>query len=565
MHEIELIKILAFGLLIALIFGFITQKLKLSPIVGYLIAGFIIGPYFPGYTADIKIATQLAEAGVILLMFGVGLHFNIKELIAVKNVAVLGAIVQSFVATLAGTAVSMMFGLSLTSGLIMGMGLSVASTVVLLKMLEDNNLIDSKEGHIVIGWLIAEDILTVLALVILPTYANTGAGLWEFAETIGISLGKVALFSLITLLLGGKVIPWILTNVAKTRSRELFTLTILATAFSIATVASIYFGVSFALGAFLGGLVVGNTSLHSEATANILPLREAFSVIFFLSVGMLVNPTFIIENAWFILLCVIIVVLIKSATAFGLVIALGKSVKVALTAAVGLAQIGEFSFILAQEAQRLSLITQEVYSVLIGTSIISIAINPILFKLLPKMEIYLAKNETIWKLLNKRRDKKNKELLELSKEVRKERETKAIIIGFGPVGRRVYDELEKQNIKATIIDMNIETVKELTSNKISALYGDATQKDILIESGMKTAEKVFITLPDVGNIINVVSEIMKINNQVKIYSRVRYKGSEEILKSMGVSEVFIEEEAVSNLMIEKISHNKVNFDESGFN
>ena len=552
MHEIELIKILAFGLLAALILGYFTQKIKLSPIVGYLMAGFIVGPHFPGYNADVGIASQLAEAGVILLMFGVGLHFNLKELMAVKNIALTGAVIQSIIATIGGTLITMAFGLSLTAGVVIGMGLSVASTVVLMKMLEDNGLMNTRQGHIVVGWLIAEDILTVLALVILPSLTNSTQGYLGFGTNVLIAVLKVLIFGGVTLLLGGKVVPWILAKVAKTRSRELFTLTILVTAFSIATVAAIYFGVSFALGAFLAGMVVGNTSLSHEATADILPMRDAFSVIFFISVGMLVDPVFIFNNIWFVLICLMVVLIIKPLSAFLIVIGLGSSVTVALTAAVGLAQIGEFSFILAQEAQSLGIISKEGYSVLIGCSIISIALNPILFKLFPEFEKKLMKNSKIWNLLNKRSEKKNKEIIKRAKEISVATKTDAIIIGFGPVGRSVYEMLVKKEISPVIIDLNIETITELTDKKIPALFGDGIRKDILIQAGIKRAEMVFITLPDVKNTISVVSEITKINNKIKIFARVRYKGSEDILKSMGVYEVSVEENAVAKSMVERL-------------
>lgn len=552
MHEIELIKILAFGLLAALILGYFTQKIKLSPIVGYLMAGFIVGPHFPGYNADVGIASQLAEAGVILLMFGVGLHFNLKELMAVKNIALTGAVIQSIIATIGGTLITMAFGLSLTAGVVIGMGLSVASTVVLMKMLEDNGLMNTRQGHIVVGWLIAEDILTVLALVILPSLTNSTQGYLGFGTNVLIAVLKVLIFGGVTLLLGGKVVPWILAKVAKARSRELFTLTILVTAFSIATVAAIYFGVSFALGAFLAGMVVGNTSLSHEATADILPMRDAFSVIFFISVGMLVDPVFIFNNIWFVLICLMVVLIIKPLSAFLIVIGLGSSVTVALTAAVGLAQIGEFSFILAQEAQSLGIISKEGYSVLIGCSIISIALNPILFKLFPEFEKKLMKNSKIWNLLNKRSEKKNKEIIKRAKEISVVTKTDAIIIGFGPVGRSVYEMLVKKEISPVIIDLNIETITELTDKKIPALFGDGIRKDILIQAGIKRAEMVFITLPDVKNTISVVSEITKLNNKIKIFARVRYKGSEDILKSMGVYEVSVEENAVAKSMVERL-------------
>lgn len=552
MHEIELIKILGFGLLIALLLGYFTQKMKLSPIIGYLIAGFIIGPNFPGYTADIGIATQLAEVGVILLMFGVGLHFNLKELLSVKNIAIIGALIQSFVAIIFGTYAASLFGIPLAGGIVIGIGLAVASTVVLMKMLEDNNIIDTKQGHIVVGWLIAEDILTVLALVLLPVLVESEIGIMQFSKTMLIAISKVALYALLTLLIGKKVIPWILTKVAQTKSKELFTLTILAIAFTIAIVAAMYFGVSFALGAFLAGMVVGNTSLHTEATADILPMRDAFSVIFFLSVGMLVDPLAISNNFSLLLICFAIVLVIKPITAFIIVISLGYSVRIGLTVAVGLAQIGEFSFILAQESKLLGLINQDIYSVIIGCSILSIFLNPFLFKSIPAFESILMKNNFIRKIINRRANKKNQETLDQSELLRKDKTTPAIVIGFGPVGKLIYEELHNNQIPTTIIDLNIDTISDLTRKGIPSIFGDATRQNILFEAGIKNADMVFITIPDINNIINVASEITKLNNSIKIYSRVRYNGSIQILNSLGIKDVFVEEEAVSKVMIEQV-------------
>lgn len=562
MHEIELIKILGFGLLIALLLGYFTQKMKLSPIIGYLIAGFIIGPHFPGYTADIGIAIQLAEVGVILLMFGVGLHFNLKELLSVKNIAIVGALIQSFVAIIFGTYAALLFGIPLAGGIVIGIGLAVASTVVLMKMLEDNNIIDTKQGHIVVGWLIAEDILTVLALVLLPVLVESEIGLIQFSKTMLIAFSKVALYVLLTLIIGKKVIPWILTKVAQTKSKELFTLTILAIAFTIAIVAAMYFGVSFALGAFLAGMVVGNTSLHTEATADILPMRDAFSVIFFLSVGMLVDPLAISNNFSLLLVCFAIVLIVKPITAFLIVISLGYSVRIALTVAVGLAQIGEFSFILAQESKHLGLINQDIYSVIIGCSILSIFLNPFLFKSIHFFESFLMNNKAISTIITRRTQKKNQEIIDQSELLRKENNSPAIVIGFGPVGQMIYDELHNHQIPTTIIDLNINTISDLTKKNIPAIFGDATRPNILFEAGIKNADMVFITLPDINNIINVASEITKLNNSIRIYSRVRYNGSIQILNSLGIKDVFVEEESVSKVMIDKLKEDLISYNTS---
>jgi CPA2 family monovalent cation:H+ antiporter-2 len=557
MHEIELIKILAFGLLIALGLGYLTHKIKLSPIVGYLVAGFIVGPYFPGYTADMSIASQLAETGVILLMFGVGLHFNLKELLAVKNIALYGALIQSAVTTIITTLILTSFGISVSAGIVVGIAMSVASTVVLLKMLEDNGILDSKQGHIAVGWLIAEDILTVLALVVLPALAKPDMSAIDFLQTVGIAFGKVIIFAFITLYLGGKIIPKILVKIAKTKSRELFTLTILAIAFTIAVTASISFGVSFALGAFLAGMVVGNTSVNTEATANILPMRDAFAVIFFLSVGMLVNPILIWDNIGLLLISFAIVIIVKPLTAFFLVLGLGYSARVALTVAISLSQIGEFSFILAQESQTLGIISNNLYIVIIGCAILTIALNPILFRVEPHLEKILMNKPKLWNLLNQKYLKKRKAAALQSPIINGDSEIDAVIIGYGPIGRSIFEELTNQKLHASVIDMNIDTISDLVARQATAVYGDATRRDVLIKAGIERAKCVFITLPILNATIETIGETLKLNPKIKIITRVRYRGSEEILKGMGAAEVFVEENAVSELIVNSLRMNNV--------
>ena len=318
MHAYPLLELLAVGFVLALFFGYLAQRVGLSPIVGYLLAGFLAGPNFPyfPFVADAHYAAELSEAGVILLMFGVGLHFNMNDLIAVKGVALPGAIAQSTVATVLGTLAAWQFGFSTGAGLVLGMGLAVASTVVLLRVLTDNNVLDTVHGHVAVGWLIVEDIFTVLILVLLPSIATAvgsqaGVGAVDMLLALGLALVKLAAMWVLILMVGGKVVPWLLTQVAKTRSQELFTLTVLVVAFATAVGAAAVFGASMALGAFLGGMVVGKSSVSHKAGADLLPLKDAFSVLFFVSVGMLFAPSFILEHPGMVLTCFLIVIVAK--------------------------------------------------------------------------------------------------------------------------------------------------------------------------------------------------------------------------------------------------------------
>ncbi|MDL2307827.1 cation:proton antiporter [Desulfovibrio sp. OttesenSCG-928-C06] len=406
MHEYSLLEIFAVGFLLALIFGYAAHRLGFSPIVGYLLAGFLVGPGTPFFVADAELAFQLSEAGVILLMFGVGLHFDTKDLLAVKGVALPGAIAQSSFATLLGAGAAWLLGMPFAQALMLGVGLSVASTVVLLRVLSDNGVLNTIPGHVAVGWLVVEDLLTVLVLLLLPTYAaivggeNTGA--LAVAKAIGMALARLALLWILVMVIGSKVVPWLLNKVVRTRSEELFTLAVLVAAFATAVGAAVFFQASMALGAFLGGMVVGRTKVSYQAGADLLPLRDAFAVLFFISVGMLFRPAFILEQPLLILACLGVVLIAKPLIAVIVVSLLGYSSGTALTAAVSLAQIGEFSFILAQGAIALDLIPMDVYNVLVVCSIISIALNPSVFRLVPRMQHFLEHHPTLSHILNAR-------------------------------------------------------------------------------------------------------------------------------------------------------------------
>ncbi|MCC6792454.1 MAG: cation:proton antiporter [Thermomicrobiales bacterium] len=396
-HDTELIGTLAAGLSLAFIAGLIAFRLRLPPIVGYLIAGIAVGPFTPGFVADTHLAPQLAEIGVILLMFGVGLHFSLKDLLAVRNVAIPGAVGQIAVATLLGIGVSRLWGWSTGEGLVFGLALSVASTVVLLRALTERKELKSPHGQVAVGWLIVEDIATVLALVLIPVLAEPLGGVPlstsedSVAMTLALALGKVAIFAAVMLVLGVRFIPWLLTRVAGTASRELFILAVLASALGIAYGAARLFDVSFALGAFLAGLVLAESDVGHNAAEELVPLRDAFAVLFFVSVGMLIDPSFLIDDPLRILVVAAIVIVGKGVAAMGIVLLLKRPVRTGLTVAAGLAQIGEFSFILASMGTALALLPDEGNELILAGALVSITLNPLLFRLIDPMEAWLTR------------------------------------------------------------------------------------------------------------------------------------------------------------------------------
>ncbi|MDR3124772.1 MAG: cation:proton antiporter [Endomicrobium sp.] len=550
---------MAVGFTLSLTFGFITQKLGLSSIVGYLLAGFLIGPSSPGFVADYSLAFQLSEAGVILLMFGVGLHFKTDDLFAVKGVAIPGAIIQSTVATIFGVFLGALLGIDFKSALILGLGLAVASTVVLLRVLEDNDVLNTVHGHVAVGWLVVEDILTVLILVILPSLSvilsnssTASLGTIEIFKAIGIALIRIFLLWLLVIEGGRRVVPWFLSKIVKTRSQELFTLAVLVIAFVTAVIAAFVFQTSFALGAFLGGMVVGKSKLSHQAGADILPLRDAFAVLFFLSVGMLFDWTFIIDYPLLVYTCLIVVLLIKPLTALVVVCILGYSTRTALTVAAGLAQVGEFSFILAQEAKRLDLVGDLVYNSIVICAIVSITLNPSIFKKIPSFERFLRSKSKIWKILNFSVNKKCNKVNEIAKNLLPTEELLsekvAIVIGYGPTGKEVTQALIKQDIKSVIIEVNIDTVNSLSSQGQAVIYGNSTRKDILIAAGIKKANYLIITVPSLNITLETASLASSLNPKTRIIVRARFLDHKEKLKQLGIAAIAFEEEEVAKAL-----------------
>jgi CPA2 family monovalent cation:H+ antiporter-2 len=546
MHpELAILVNLSVSLSAALVLGFITQRLRLSPILGYLAAGIMIGPQTPGFVADQTSAAQFAEIGVILLMFGVGMHFDLRDLLAVRRVAVPGAVGQILAATLLAMGATVAFGGSWGTGAIMGVAVSVASTVVLVRGLTDNGVLQTTQGHIAIGWLIVEDLFTVFLLVMLPAIAAAfqGGGAGAIGIAFAAAVLKIAVLGVVVLWAGRKVIPWILTQVARTRARELFTLTILALALTIAMGSSLVLGVSVALGAFLAGMVVGQSEVSHQAAADALPMRDAFAVLFFVSVGMLFDPSAIADHPALFLALLAVILIAKPLAAIAIVWSLRYSFRTALTVAIGLAQIGEFSFILADLASEHELMSVEGQSLLVACAIVSIAVNPLLFRAIVPLEAWLRRQPRAWRLLNGRSEARARAPIPKVEpaEGDDQGQSRAIIIGYGPVGKTASSILKGFGFKPVIVDLNVDTVADLSAAGESAVYGDAAQREILEAAGISTAKYLLITVPELETRTVVVIVARELNPDLRIFVRARYLEERAWLEEIGATEVCFEE------------------------
>jgi monovalent cation:H+ antiporter-2, CPA2 family len=549
MHEYGLLLTLAIGFSMALALGFLAHRLGFSPLLGYLVAGVVVGPFTPGPTADVSIAEQLSEVGVILLMFGVGLHFHLKDLWAVRRIAVPGAIIQSAVATAVGTAVVAFLGWSFGAGLVFGLSVSVASTVVLMRILEDNGVLDSERGRIAVGWLVVEDILTVVVLVLLPSFAAGGqaASLPSVLESIGLAVLKIGVFAFLALVPGGRFVPWFLTRIARTRSRELFTLSILAFALAVACISAIVFGASIALGAFIAGMVVGQTKMSEQAGADALPMKDAFAVLFFVSVGMLFNPQSIIADPWPFLAAMGIILLVKPLVSFLIVTVAGYSSDTALTVATGLAQIGEFSFIVSAVAVKLKLFTPAGESALVAAAVVSIALNPFAFRLFENLGGMIRGKKKLWGLLNRRAEARSRHSASVAGErlAGTESAVRAVVIGYGPVGKTVTRILAEFGVLPVVVDLNVDTVTGIAASGGVAVYGDAAKPEVLRAAGIEKARYLIVTMPEMAAKPSLVLEARKLNPEVKILVRVRYLSERPVFEELAVAGVCYEEAEVA--------------------
>lgn len=557
-HEMVIFIGLTTAMLLALLWGYFTHRLGLSTIVGYLLAGILVQSTLrssvpPEVAKQLMVDTNmLAEIGVILLMFAIGSHFHLKDLLAVRKIAIPGAILQSVCTTTLGTIVAHTVGaqlhLSWTASLVLGMSIAVASTVVLVRVLVSNRMLQSVQGHVAVGWLIVEDIITILflaALTAMPALAQNGGQISAggLALDIGLALGKLAALLLLTFYIGARMIPWLMLQVAKTRSSELFTLTVLVVALTIALVSNLLFGASMALGAFLAGMVVGQSEVSHQAASDVLPMRDAFAVLFFVSIGMLFDYQFVIHHPGMVAAMLAIILCFKPLLALTLVTLLGYSVRTALVVALGVTQIGEFSFILAKLGLDLKLLPKEGQSLLVVCALISITVNPLLFKLVRPLEAFLQSRPRLWRLLNARADRLGKEA-GLSQDLMAPPEIsgqQAVVVGYGPVGRTVTRILQDFGIRPVVIEMNVQTVGKLKEKGIAAVYGDACRQEILRAAGLANANFLIVTLPDLTSRIPVISAARAVKSDLRILVRAHYLGEREMLREMGASVVIYEE------------------------
>ena len=525
-HDLPLVSTIAVGLSLAFILGMLASKLRVPPIVGYLLAGIIIGPFTPGFVADTDLANELAEIGIVMLMFGVGLHFSIKDLMEVKRIAIPGAVAQMGSAIAMGAGLAYFWGWPLPSGILFGLSLSVASTVVLLRSLEDHNLMQTANGQIAIGWLIVEDLAMVVALVMIPALAMSGdassPGQGVFMQ-LAIAIGKIAIFIALMLIAGKRFLPWVLKEVTKTRSRELFTLAVFAVAVGLAFGASKLFGVSFALGAFFAGMMIKESDMNHEVADRALPFQDAFAVLFFVAVGMLFNPNILIEQPLNVLWVVLIITIGKSLVALFIVLLFRYPLKTGLLVSAGLAQIGEFSFILIGLGVTYELIPEEGRDLVLAGAIVSIAINPLMFWSVRWLHDYASVHPRLSRLL----DLRESQLTHLGVEEEQRLKDLVIVVGYGTIGREVCDNIIGSHMDLVIIDANRERVEMLREQGYHAITGDATHLETLHESAIHKATAIVVAVPDAYEGRRILEAARSIRPDIKIV--VRAHNDEEVL------------------------------------
>ena len=569
MHaDMPLIVTLAAALGLALVLGFVAARLKLPTLVGYLLAGVIIGPHTPGFVADVALAGQLAEVGVMLLMFGIGLHFSIDDLLAVRKVAVTGAVVQMAVATAMGAGVALWWGWTLAAALVFGLALSVASTVVLLRALESRGLLASGNGRIAVGWLVVEDLAMVLVLVLLPVLAGLLDGSGGMGGTGGTDDGgaaaapaaafwpallrtllAVAAFVALMLLVGRRLLPWLLWHIHKTGSRELFTLAVMAAAVSIAYGAAVLFGVSVALGAFFAGLVLRGSEFSHRAAEDSLPFRDAFAVLFFVSVGMLFDPLVLLQRPGQVLAVVAIVMLGKSVAAALLVLALRYPLNSALTVSASLAQIGEFSFILVALGDSLGLLPPEAKSLVVAGAMLSIAFNPLLFEALAPLQRWLLQRSALARRLEARDDPlaalpDDTDARLLARQV--------VLVGHGRVGARVARALAAAGVPLVVVDRQREEVQALRERGQAAVLGDATEAGVLVQAHVATARTLVVALADTREVALMIDTARALNPKLRIVVRAPHDEGALLLQRAGADHTVQAEQTLAQELTQQV-------------
>jgi CPA2 family monovalent cation:H+ antiporter-2 len=558
-HGSSLIAIVVIGLGLAFVLATIANRLGISIIVGYLVAGVAVGPFTPGFVADQNVASQLAEIGVILLMFGVGLHFSLQDLLSVRRIVIPGAVVQIVVSALLGMGLAWLLGWSAGTGFVFGLALSVASTVVLMHALQDRRLVDTGRGQIAIGWLVVQDLLTVLALVLLPPLAGLLRGdggafdIGGLVTTLGLTIGKVMAFIALMLLVGHRVIPAILHYIAHTGSRELFRLAVLAVALGVAFVAAELFGVSFALGAFFAGMVLSESELSQRAAEESLPLRDAFAVLFFISVGMLFNPAVLLHEIVPLLGTLLVVMVGGPCVAIAMVRLFGYPLATALMLGVGLAQIGEFSFILADLGIGLGLLPERARDLILGTSIISIFANPILFTALERAKPWIERWDA-------------KRAPPLPQEVAEEElpvsalHDHAVLVGYGRVGRLVCASLMREGWPLLVIEARAERAEQMRTEGIDTITGNAAQDRVLRAANLPNAHILMVAIPDVFEGGQIVEQARAANPGLEIIARPHSEAEAQHLMQHGASSVVMGEREIARTMLEHARERRALFE-----
>lgn len=554
-HNISLITTIAAGFGVALILGFVAERIKVPPLVGYLVAGILIGPATPGFVADPHIAAQLSEIGVMLLMFGVGLHFSPGDLMVVRRIAIPGAVVQMGVTTALGMSLAWWWGWSVGGQLVFGLSLACASTVVLLKSLESRNLLDTMNGRIAVGWLVVQDLVTVMVLVLLPPLAKVLGSTAVIADakplwmTVGQTLLQVSTFIALMLIVGRRMLPWLLWQVARTGSRELFTLSVIASAICIAYGASALFSVSFALGAFFAGSVMRESEFSHRAAEESLPLRDAFSVLFFVSVGMVFNPAILIEQPVRVLGVIAIIILGNSLTSLVLIIALRYPLNTALLVAASLGQVGEFSVILAGLGLSLGLLPSEGMSLILAGVLISIALNSFLFTATQPFRRWVLKHSELARRLERRQDPYAE--LPMST-ARKYLEGQVVLVGFGRVGSRIGKVLDARGIPYVVAEQNRELVEDLRKNGIVAVSGNAADPAVLIQAHIADAAMLVVATPDTINFRQMANTARALNPDIEILLRTHNEDESALLRKEEIGTVFFGEEELAKGMVSHV-------------
>lgn len=558
MHELDIISTLAGGFAAALLFGYVCHVIGLSPIVGFLVAGVVVGPTTPGFNADPQIAAQLAEIGVVLLLFDVGLHFDLQELGRVRNIAIPGALLQCCGSFLATFLLMLWFSYSWQEAMAMGIAMSFASTVVVTRLLSDSNELQTPTGNLAVGWLIVQDVLAVLALVLLPSLKGIEATSWfSLIGILEIAALKIAILVLAVFFLGGRFIPKILHRIAETRSRELFTLTILVIVLGLALLSSKGFGVSMALGAFLAGVVIGQSDFSVRATTDALPMRDAFAALFFVSVGMLFDPIVFFDTPGLFWAMLLLAMFVTPALAIGLMLLLGLPLKSSLRVGLCFAQIGEFSFIVANLAKRADLISESLEHVLVAVSIFSIAICPLLQLSIDPMVRFARRFSRLGWLTVSRFPMSTTPRVQAAIDESKEpiSEFRTVVVGYGPVGRTAAKLLSENGIHATIIELNPASIDSIRAAGHRLVLGDASHVETLKAAGVASAVSLILSASNITQSSNVIRMARLLNPSIQILVRSAYIGQCQELLKQGADHVIAEESEVALAMAETILRN----------